>query len=126
MKKGKFYIINGQHSVVASKHMIERRPPVKEQMLKYFQTWNCYIVFTNDKEKLRKISAFYNRTNHFTGFLPTWSTNILGAHALWTNNELPKVSKTLPAPNSTRTLSTNDVAFMVCLFQRSLIQLDSS
>ena len=29
-KKGKFYIINGQHSVAASKHMIERRPPVEE------------------------------------------------------------------------------------------------
>ena len=68
-KKGKFYIIKGQHSVAASKHMIENRPPIKEQILKYFRTWNCYVVFTNDKEKLRKISAFYNRTNHFTGHL---------------------------------------------------------
>ena len=117
-RTGKFYIINGQHSVAASKRMIERRPPVEEQILKYFRTWNCYIVFTNDKEKLRKISAFYNRTNHFTGFLPTWSTNILGARALWTNNGRPKAPKTLPAANTTRTLSTNDAAYMVSLVQR--------
>ena len=83
-------------------------------------------MFTTDKEKLRKISAFYNRTNHFTGFLPTWSTNILGARAHWTNYGRPKAPKTLPGPSSTKTLSTNDAAYMVSLIQRSLIQLDSS
>ena len=65
LKKGKFWIINGQHSVAASKAMIATTPPIGEQTLKYFRTWNCYIVYTRDKEKLRKISAFYSKVNHF-------------------------------------------------------------
>ena len=62
LKKGKFWIINGQHSVAASKWMMTASPPIGEQTLKYFRTWNCYIIFTRDKEKLHKISTFYNRS----------------------------------------------------------------
>ena len=90
LKKGKFWIINGQHSVAASKAMIVATPPIGEQTLKYFRTWNCYIVYTRDKEKLRKISTFYNRVNHFNNFLPSWATNIIGARPLWVNLGRPK------------------------------------
>lgn len=90
IKKGKFWIINGQHSVAASKAMLTASPPIPEQILKHFRTWNCYIVFSNDKERLRKISAFYNRVNHFANFQPSWATNILGARSIWINLGRPK------------------------------------
>lgn len=76
-----FYIINGQHSVAASKSMIEGNVP--ETIRKDFRTWNCFIVWTKDQDKLRKISAFYNRVNHLTPFKPTWATNILASRAVW-------------------------------------------
>ena len=84
-----FYIINGQHSVAASKSMIAGNVP--EVIWKDFRTWNCFIVWTEDVDKLRKISAFYNRVNHLIPFKPTWATNILAACAVW-----EKYGKPLP------------------------------
>lgn len=40
IKRGKFWIINGQHSVAASKAMLTESPPILEQILKHFRTWN--------------------------------------------------------------------------------------
>ena len=74
-----FYIINGQYSIVASKSMIAGN--VLKAIQKDFCMWNCFIVWTEDVEKLHKISAFYNTANHLTPFKPTWATNILVACA---------------------------------------------
>ena len=82
IEDGNFWIINGQHSVEASKTMQGMDVPLSTQ--DFFQTWNCFIVWTKSKEKLRKISAYYNRVNHFSSFKPTWSTNILAARFIWT------------------------------------------
>ena len=84
-----FYIINGQHSVAASKSMIAGNIP--EAIRKDFRTWNCFIVWTEDVDKLRKISAFYNKVNHLTPFKPTWATNILATRTVW-----EKYGKPLP------------------------------
>lgn len=78
---GEFYIINGQHSVAASKLM--QNIGLDDDMVKEFRTWNCYVVWTKDKEILRTISAYYNRVNHFSIFKPSWATNILGARQVW-------------------------------------------
>ena len=92
IKNGTFWIINGEHSVAASEAMLTESPPIPESIKKHFRTWMCYIVFTRDKEKLRKISAFYNRVNHFQNFLPSWATNILGARTVWINLGRPGVA----------------------------------
>ena len=92
--------------------MIAATPPIGEQTLKYFRTWNCYIVYTWDKEKMWKISAFYNRVNHFNNFLPSWATNIIGARPLWVNLGRPKAPKGQNAPGG-RVLSTNDKHYIV-------------
>ena len=84
-----FYIINGQHNVAASKSMIASNVP--EAIRKDFRTWNCFIVWTEDVDKLRNIFVLYNRVNHLTPFKPTWATNILAAHAVW-----EKYGKPLP------------------------------
>ena len=84
-----FYIINGQHNVAVSKSMIAGN--VSEAIRKDFRMWNCFIVWTEDVDKLRKISTFYNRVNHLTPFKPMWATNIVAARAVW-----EKYGKPLP------------------------------
>ena len=56
MAKYEFYIINGQHNVAASKSMIAGNVP--RAIWKDFCTWNCFIVWTEDVEKLHKILHF--------------------------------------------------------------------
>ena len=79
----KFYIINGQHSVKASKWMMDDANKVDKEEREHFRKWKCFVVWSNDPEKLRTISAFYNRTNHFQVIQPSWATNILGARTVW-------------------------------------------
>jgi hypothetical protein len=44
---GKFFIINGQHSVVANKDMQTLGLP--KDIVKHFREWNCFIVWLRDK-----------------------------------------------------------------------------
>ena len=81
LKDCEFWIINGQHSVAASKSLIEEN--ATENLCKDFKKWNAFVVWTKDTDKLRKISAFYNRVNHLSPFKPTWATNILAARTEW-------------------------------------------
>ena len=50
VKDGEFYIINGQHTLEASKVM--QSMDLDEDMLSEFRKWNCFIVWTRDKETL--------------------------------------------------------------------------
>ena len=93
VKDGQFYIINGQHSVAASKMMMEEGSGVSEEVRNHFRTWNCFIVWSLDAEKLRYISAFYNRVNHFQAIQLSWATNILGARSVWIEMGRPKHPK---------------------------------
>ena len=56
---------------------------VSDATSNYFQQWNCFIVWMQSREKLQKISAYYNLVNHFSVFKPSWSTNILAARFIW-------------------------------------------
>ena len=83
IEKGKFFVINGQHSVEASKWMMDDANKVDKEEREHFRKWKCFVVWSNDPEKLQTISAFYNRTNHFHVTQPSWVTNILGALTMW-------------------------------------------
>ena len=91
IKDGKFFIINGQHSVAASKKMQATELP--ENIVKHFLNWNCFIVWSKDKNRLRQISGYYNRCNHLGVFKPTWATNVLGARFIWTELGRPRPPK---------------------------------
>lgn len=95
IKDGDFLIINGQHSVEASKR-IQKDNSVEPTVKEIFKTWNAFVVWSLDEKKLRTISAFYNRCNHFSIFSPTWATNILASRSLWLNYGMP----TAPLPKS--------------------------
>ena len=63
IKNGKFYIVNGQHNMSASKMMVEI--DLEKSILKHFLEWDYYIVWSDNNEMLRTISANYNRVNYF-------------------------------------------------------------
>jgi len=116
--KGEFYHINGQHSVSASKKMVEMQ--LDESILKHFWQWDCYIVWSDNNEKLWSISAYYNRVNHFMAMKPSWSTNILGAKIVWEAMGRP-CNPTDPLPVGTSSNARknaedkrNRVKFKVC------------
>jgi len=71
VKDDNFYIINGQHSMVASKLMMEEGSDASDDVKKHFKTWNCFIVWSLSAEMLRTISAYYNRVNHFQTIQPS-------------------------------------------------------
>ena len=90
IEMGKFYIINGQHSVEASKWMMDDANKVDKEEREHFRKWKCFVVWSNDPEKLWTISAFYNQMNHFQVTQPSWATNILGAQTMWEAMGRPK------------------------------------
>jgi len=98
IKMGEFYIVNGQHSVTASKMMVAE--DLDKTILKNFLEWDCYIVWSDRSEILRTISAYYNRVNHFVAMKPSWSTNILGARTVWERFGKPKNPKELTLPGT--------------------------
>lgn len=89
---GDFYMVNGQHCVEASKQL-QKRVDVDDKIRKCFKTWDCFVVWNEDKSIIRKISAYYNRVNHFMNTNPTWATNIIGARELWLSLGRPENPK---------------------------------
>ena len=120
IEKGKFYIINSQHSVEASKWMMDDANKVDKEEREHFRKWKCFVVWSNDPEKLRTISTFYNRTNHFQVTQPSWATNILGARTVWEAMGWPQnPTQAASVGTSTATRRTMEVrrnreAFQVC------------
>ena len=45
--------------------------------------WDAYIVWTLDDAKLRKISSFYNCTNHLNHAKPTWDNQMISCRKIW-------------------------------------------
>ena len=60
IKDGEFYIINGQHSVAASRLITQVDSRAEEDMKSDFRVWSCFIVWSSDPEILQSISAYYN------------------------------------------------------------------
>jgi hypothetical protein len=91
IKAGKCWMINGQHSVEASKRM--KNILGAEKKYEKFQEWECFIVWNKDDRVIRKISAYYNRVNHFQNYMPTWATNIISAQKVWVKLKRPPSPK---------------------------------
>ena len=75
IKAGKFMIINGQHSITASKELhifgCGDKPCIE------LSKWEAYIV------KLTNISKFYNSTNHLEHAQPTWGWQLISGQNIW-------------------------------------------
>lgn len=82
IKDGMFLIINGQHSVTASRQL-QNEPKLRPSRKEELQKWKAYIVWTTRKNQLVCISEWYNSCNHLKHSQSTWGSNILSARSIW-------------------------------------------
>jgi hypothetical protein len=88
IKDGMFLIINGQHSITASKQL-QLQMNLHANRKVELQTWKAYIVWSLKKNQLVCISEWYNACNHLKHSQSTWGSNILSARSIWLNYGRP-------------------------------------
>lgn len=81
IKDGKFAIIDGQHSVEASREL--QHEPVNEKRKAALLSWPAYVVYDKDPKRLTAISEFYNTTNPLKHAQPTWGNQIVPGRSIW-------------------------------------------
>ena len=82
IKDGQFIIINGQHSVAASRQIIGHRdiePSLREKL----KVWPCTIVWSDDPSITVRLSYTLNNSNSFNKVTPTWTTQIMYCRRVW-------------------------------------------
>ena len=109
IKDGDFYIINGQHSVVASRLITQMDSGADDDVKNDFRVWSCFIVWSSDAEILQSISAYYNRINHFQMIHPSWATNILGARMVWVSMGCPENPSQITTAGTTVARRAQDI-----------------
>nr|PNR27966.1 hypothetical protein PHYPA_028558 [Physcomitrium patens] len=109
IKDGEFFVINGQHSVAASRVITDESNVVDDDVKSDFRVWSCFIVWSSDPEILRSISAYYNRINHFQMIQPSWATNILGARSVWVSMGYPENPSQITAAGTTAGRRASDI-----------------
>ena len=82
IKRAQFMIINGQHSITASKQLQDVLPHGDKRRSE-LQAWEAFIVWSLDADQLRNISRFYNCTNHLNLVQPTWGNQIISCRNIW-------------------------------------------
>ena len=51
------------------------------------------VVVPSSSKRLCQILGYYNQSNHFSIFKPTWATNVLGVQFIWTKLGCPMLPK---------------------------------
>ena len=102
---GYFMIINGQHSITASKEL--QREGCGEERRMELRTWDAYIVWTLDSVQLHNISKFYNSTNHLNHAQPTWGNQIVSGRNIWLHYGRPTNSPTEAATRQNNAVLSN-------------------
>jgi hypothetical protein len=74
-------IINGQHSIQASKEL--HLEGCGEERRRALEKWDVIIVWDLDPVRLTKILKFYNMTNHLNHAQPTWGNQIVSGRNIW-------------------------------------------
>ena len=88
LKDGEFYIVDGQHSVMAAKALLEDdewKSPLKETI----RYWKAFVVYSKDSNQLIAISAFMNQGNKVRQFEASWAANIVAGRTLWMEHDCP-------------------------------------
>ena len=109
INNGDFYIINGQHSVAASRLITQVGSAAEDEVKNDFRVWSCFIVWSSNAKILRSISAYYNRINHFQMIQSSWVTNILGARTVWVSMGCPKNPSQITTAGTTAARRAQDV-----------------
>ena len=88
LKEGEFFIVDGQHSVMAAKALLadhEWKSPHKEAI----RYWKAFLVHSTDMNQLIAISAFMNQGNKVRQFEASWAANIVAGRTLWVEHDRP-------------------------------------
>jgi hypothetical protein len=88
LRKGEFYIVDGQHSVEAAKALLADdnwKSPLKPTI----RYWKALLVHSEDSNQLISISAFLNQTNKIKAFEASWTANIEAGRTLWEEHGCP-------------------------------------
>lgn len=113
IKDGMFLIINGQHSVTASKQL--QQSDLRDARKEELQTWKAYIVWSLKKNQLVCISEWYNACNHLKHSQSTWGSNILSARSIWISYDRPTTMR-----DSAGSDRNNDAVFDLTKFAVSI------
>ena len=85
---GEFYIIDGQHSLEAAK-IVLKDDSFQHELKEDLRYWKSYLVWSEDWEKLRKISTYLNSGNKTKAFEASWAANIVAARDVWVAHGSP-------------------------------------
>lgn len=83
ISQGHFYLIDGQHSVEASKQLQLDETWTDTEMKKKLQHWRTFVVWSDDELELQAISSYFNNTNRIGPFTASWAANIRASRKVW-------------------------------------------
>lgn len=83
IKDGKFALIDGQHSVAASREIVAEAGDDSKTRKEQLSSWFAYVVYDTDPKRLTAISEFYNTTNPLKHAQPTWGNQLIPSRAVW-------------------------------------------
>ena len=84
IQKGDFWLIDGQHSVEASKKiqlMNEWDDPNHQK--EKLKVWKALVVWSDDETRLSDISRYFNMGNKKRAYQASWIRNIMASRAVW-------------------------------------------
>ena len=90
IKKGDFWLIDGQHSVAAAKKiqtMVDWMDPTNQK--ERLKTWKALVVWSDDDTKLNDISRFFNMGNKTKAYQASWIRNIMASRDVWVHYGRP-------------------------------------
>ena len=84
IEKGDFWLIDGQHSVEASKR-IQLRPNYQDphNMKEKVQVWKALVVWSDSETILSDISRYFNMGNKIKAYQCSWIRNIMASRDVW-------------------------------------------
>ena len=88
IQNGEFWIIDGQHSLEASQIILKDKN-FQHELKEDLRYWKAFLVWSDDWEKLRKISTFLNSGNKIKAFEASWAANIVAARDVWVAHNCP-------------------------------------
>ena len=88
IQNGEFYIIDGQHSLEASQ-IILKDDNFQHELKADLRYWKAFLVWSEDWDKLRKISTYLNSGNKIKAFEASWAANIVAARDVWVAHGCP-------------------------------------
>jgi hypothetical protein len=90
----KFVIINGQHSIMASKKICADEEHDDEDLKMKLKKWDCFVVWGDSSHQLNTLSTKYNEPNLLGNWASTLPKTIAHCRELWVENGRPlKVRK---------------------------------